>query len=575
VTRNRRFWLLVLLLSGGLVLTGLFAPPPTAEETADDAGRPRLVVLVVFDQLRADYLTRWQTVFRKDGFGRLQREGAWFQNCHYPYAFTLTAAGHATLVTGCPPCKHGIIANTWYDRAAGAEVGAVRTDRFEPVPPPSGRRVPGAAPARRLAPSVGEALQLGNAHKGKVVSLSIKDRAAALMAALRASICAWFSTRTGTFVSSTYYGDRLPPWVRAFNRSRPADRWFGRDWERLRPDLDYDRLAGPDDVLAEGTGIKEGRTFPHPLTGGAARVGPAYYEAMTLSPFGNDLLLELARRAIDAEQLGQRDATDLLCLSFSSNDLVGHTYGPDSQEVLDVTLRSDRVVAELLAHLDAKVGKGRYLVVVSADHGVGPLPEVARSRGKDAGRVPPALLSSRAEAFLNETFNKGEEKLPFIEAVSGMMIYLNRGTLREQGLEPAKVEAALAGWLAKQPGVNRAFTRAQLSGGPLKDDRVGESFRLSFQPERSGDVMVLLKPYYLLSPPITSPRLDAYRTTHGTPYDYDTHVPLLVYGAGVRPGVRAGRVTPLAVAPILAHGLGVRPPAAAEAPVPEGLFRSR
>jgi hypothetical protein len=575
VTGKRRSSFIALLtLAGCLALAGVLTPAPAADEPAPAPERPRLVVLVVFDQMRADYLTRWQKQFSKEGFGRLLREGAWFRNCHYPYALTLTAPGHTSLVTGCAPRRHGIIANSWYDRARGADVGAVRTERFELVPAPAGGgRLPGPAPVRRRAPTVGEALLLGTRRRGKVVSLSVKDRAAILLAALRASICCWFSTGAGRFVSSTYYGDRLPAWVRDSNRRRPADRWFGLSWDRFRPGLDYARLAGPDDVAAEGTGYAQGRTFPHPLTGGKDRITPAYYDALLSSPFGNELLLELALAGIDAERLGQRDAPDLLCLSFSSNDLVGHTWGPDSQEVLDVTLHSDRVMARLLAHLDRKVGRGRYAVVVSADHGVCPLPEVARARGKDAGRVPPELLSSRANAFLNETFNQGKARLPFVEAASNLMVYLNRGTLKEQGLESARVEAALAGWLAKQPGVQAAYTRTQLQGGPPRGDPIGRRVWLSFDPERSGDVMVVLRPYYLLSPPITSRKLDAYRTTHGTPHAYDTHVPLLVYGPGVRPGVRGERVTPLAAAPVVARLLGVPPPAAAAEPVPEGLLR--
>jgi hypothetical protein len=569
--KSRCCWFCVLVLLGGLVLTD-FSPAPAVQEPAP---RPRLAVLVIFDQMRADYLTRWQKHFRKDGLGRLLREAAWFQNCHYPYAYTLTAPGHASLVTGCCPHKHGIIANTWYDRASGDLTDAGRTDRYQPVPPPPGRRVSGSAPIRLHSPTAGAELLGGIDGKGRVVSLSIKDRAAIFLAALRGAICSWFSTSTGQFVTSTYYTDRLPAWVSDFNRGRPADKWFGRSWDRFRPDLDYDRLAGPDDVAAEGIGFKQGRTFPHLLTGGKDKITRAYYEALTLSPFGNELLLELARRAINAEKLGQRDAPDLLCISFSSNDLVGHTWGPDSQEVFDITLRSDWIIQQLLDHLDARVGKGKYLLMVSADHGVSPLPELARARGEDAGRVPPELLTSRAEAFLNETFNPGKPRLPFIEAAASEMVYLNLETLKEEKLAPAKVETALAAWLVRQPGVKAAYTRSQLGGGPIKDDPLAESVRLSFDAERSGDVMVLLKPNYMLSPPITSPKLDAYRTTHGSPYPCDTHVPLLVYGPGIRPGVREERVTPLAVAAILARGLGVRPPRDAEVGVPPSLFGGR
>src|SRR5262249_38756228 len=210
-------------------------------------------------------------------------------------------------------------------------------------------------------------------------------------------------------------------------------------------------------------------------------------------------------------------------------DLVGHCWGPDSQEVLDITLRSDLIVKELLEYLDSKVGKDKYVLVVTADHGICPIPEIAKSKGKEAARVPPETLTAGAAAFLNATFGKGQ-KLPWIEEAVNHDIYLNRGTLKETGLEQARVEKGLAGWLARQPGITAAYTRAQLSAGPIKDDPLGESVRLSFHPDCSGDVVAVLKPYHILSPAIASPRLVAYRAQHGSPWDYDTHVPLFVYG---------------------------------------------
>jgi len=299
------------------------------------------------------------------------------------------------------------------------------------------------------------------------------------------------------------------------------------------------------------------------------KISGYYYQAMINSPRGSDLLLALAKKAIDGERLGQNESPDFLCLSFSSNDLVGHCWGPDSQEVLDITLHSDRIVKDLLETLDAKVGKGNYLLVLSADHGICPIPEAARAEGKKAGRVSPQLVTTDALAFLNETFSKNG-KLPWIEQVVGDNIYLNRGVLREQGLESAVVEKALADWLARQPGILKAYTRTQLSR-PIAGDAIGESVRLSFHPEASGDVLVVLEPYHFLSPPI-SPKLASYRTTHGSPHPYDTHVPLLVYGPGVRPGIREERITPQAAAAILAHGLGISSPPGAEVPLPKRLF---
>jgi hypothetical protein len=558
-----------------MLLLSLLSPGAGDEKAPEKTGKPRLAVLVVFDQMRGDYLSRWEKLFGEGGFRRLQKDGAWFQNCHYPYAFTLTAPGHASLATGTSPYKHGIIANDWYDRATGDMTTSVQSDRYRPVPAPpppftNAKMIPGASPQRRRQPTLGDALLEATEGKAKVVSLSLKDRAAILLAALRA-LCLWFSTNAGTFVSSSYYGDTLPSWVTDFNRGRMADKWFGRDWNRLLPDLDYARYSGPDNVEAEGIGFAQGRTFPHPMTGGSSRIGRSYYQAMTTSPYGSELLLALAKKAIDAVELGQDDIPDLLCLSFSSTDLVGHCWGPDSQEVLDITLHSDRIMKELLDYLDAKVGKGRYVIGVTADHGVCPVPEVARRQGKNAGRVSPELFTTAATAFLHETFGKGGAKLPWIEAAASGNLYLNRAVLAEKGLKSAAVEKELAGWLGKQPGIQAAYTRTQLAAGSIADDPIGESVRLSFHPECSGDVLFVVQRYHIVSGAVSSPRMASYRTTHGSPHPYDTHVPLLIYGPGVQPGVRTERVVPQTVTAILSRALGIRPPRGADGKIPAGL----
>lgn len=566
----RRLAVLLFLGSLGLAVGSILTRADLGAAPAAEENRPRLAVLLIFDQLRADYLTRWHDLFGDDGFRRLEREGAWFQNCNYPYADTMTGAGHASLLSGCPPATHGIIDNEWYDRGAGAVVSCVASDRYQrvpPGPPPAkGARNPtGVSPDRMLAPTLGDALKEATGGEGRVVSLSLKDRSAVLPAGRHPDACYWFDPAGGTFVTSTYYRDRLEPWVEAFNRGKPADRWFGHDWMRLRPDLDYERLSGPDDQPGEGRGIFQGRVFPHPLTGGRSAPGGLYYQALYTSPFGNELLLDFVKHAVDGEQLGRHARPDLLCVSFSSNDPIGHVWGPDSQEVLDVTLRSDLVVRQLLACLDAHVGKGRYVLALTADHGVCPLPEVSRSKGRDAGRLPSTLLAVQAPDFLTATFGAGDGKERWFESAAGPWIYLNQKLLAQRGLPSARVEKALAGWLKKQPGIQTAYTRTQLLAGVPGDDTLGQAVRRSFFPDRSGDVAIVLKPYWLFSSLFM-------QTTHGTPHPYDTHVPLLVLGPGVKPGVRPEPVPPLAAAAILAHGLGIKPPAKAEAGVPEDLF---
>ncbi len=555
-----------------LALAALYSVP-TAH--AAEPERPRLIVLVYFDQFRGDYLARWHEQFGEGGFKRITDEGAWYVNCHYPYSYTVTAAGHSSVATGCVPADHAIIGNDWFDRATGKSVNCVGAERYHQVPPrivdakdkDKKKEKGGVSPERLLKPTIADALKLGTGGKAKVVSLSLKNRGAALPGGQSPDACYWMDGDTGQFVTSTYYRDTVHPWVAEYNKTKPAERWRGKVWDRFRSDLDYAKLSGPDDVAGEGKGASgQGHVFPHPFEPKDPKAKPAYLSAVYTSPFGNDVLLGLAEKAIAAEKLGTHDVPDLLTLSFSSNDAVGHAWGPDSQEVLDVTLRSDRVMKRLLDVLDAQVGKGKYVLVMSADHGVCPLPEVSRPQERDAHRVQPAT-AAKVEAFLVKHYGKRAAK--WVEATAGPWIYLNAKAVKAAGLKQSDVEATLAAWLVKQEGVKAAYTRTALTAGIPTSDQTGQMVARSFRPERSGDVYVLLKPFHLPSAALGT------GTTHGSPYFYDTHVPLVVYGTGVVPGVRKERVAPLAAAPILARAVGVKPPTGATAPVPAGLFREQ
>jgi hypothetical protein len=327
-----------------------------------------------------------------------------------------------------------------------------------------------------------------------------------------------------------------------------------------------DATAGPDDVKGEGTGAKQGRTFPHPLNGGLDKPGQTSYEALYTSPFASELLLLVAKRAIDAEKLGTHESPDMLTVSFSSNDSIGHAWGPDSQEVMDMTLRSDLIVEELLEYLDTNVGRGKYILAISADHGVCPIPEVAITQGKDAGRVFTKELGANANRFLEAEFGKSATDKPrWIEAILNGWIYLNQRTLQEEGVPPGKAQQALGEWLRKQTGIAKAYTSEQIKTGIANDDLIGQRVRRSYFAERCGDVLRVLKPYWLLGDYTTG-------TTHGSPYEYDSHVPLLVYGPRIIPGIRSERVSPTAIGPIFSRSLGAKPPANSNTPVPEGLF---
>ena len=537
-------------------------PPP---------GTPRvkLAVLVVFDQLRGDYLEKWKPLFGRDGFARLQSEGAWFTRCDYPYGTTTTGPGHASMLTGTCPDRHGIVNNHWLER--GGLVYCAGSDRYEFVPPPDtkGRAKEVGNPDRLTAETVADVLKATH-PASRVFGLSLKDRSAIFPVGMNPNGAFWF---TGRFVTSTYYTDRrerpFPAWVTRFNDDHVADQWFGREWSRVRPKLDYDAHSGRDDGPGEGGGSKQARLFPHPTTGGLKEPGKAYYEALANSPFGNEMLLEFVKRCVVAEKLGADEVPDLLTVSFSSNDLIGHTWGPDSQEVLDVTLRSDALLAELLRFLDQRVGRDRYALALTADHGVCPLPESPTGRARGAKRVDLGELQKGMEKHLAAAFGGAdtkEKKTGWIETVNAPWVYLNDRLIAAKKTTRAEVARSLAGYLGSHPDVGRAFTREELERPGPADART-EQVRRSYFAERCGDVYVLLKPFDLPGKP------DATGTTHGTPYHYDTWVPLLAYGPGVTGGRREEAVTPQAAAAILARFVGLPRPDDAEYGVPETLGR--
>ncbi len=567
-----------------LVLFILFSPLPLHAAEPDT---PKLLVLVVFDQMRGDYLQRWQALFAEGGFARLQKDGAWFTNCHYPYAVTQTGPGHASILTGCAPDQHGIVMNQWFDRKTGVLVNCSESARYKRVPAParieseagddgktnnvSPKGKLAGSPDYLLAPTLGDALKEATGGKAKVVGLSFKDRSAILPVGKSGDAVYWLDSADGMIVTSTCYRDSVHPWVAEFNQARVADQWFGKEWTRLRADLDYEKYSGPDKVEGEGTGTKQGVAFPHPTDGGLKKPGKNYYEALFNSPFGNEMLLELVKRAVIAEKLGQHEVTDLLVVSFSSNDAIGHCWGPDSQEVLDVTLRSDLIVAEFLKFLDKEVGAGKYTLALTADHGICPLPEVTTAKGKVAKRLSLKNMITAVEEHLNDKFGKNagelKSKARWVETVQPPWIYLNYQFIDGAGLKVADVAADVSAFFGKQDGIYRTFTTAELAADFPLNDAIGRRMKRSYFPERCGDVAFVQAPYFLI---------DSFTyqtgTTHGTPHSYDTHVPLIFLGPGVKPGIRLEQVTPQTVATVLAAAAGIKPPKLAAYPAPADIF---
>ncbi len=554
---------------------------PSNNSSPSPNAKPKLVVLMVFDQMRGDYLTRWSELFSTGGFERMKKGGIWFSECHVPYMCTLTAPGHASLSTGATPSVHGIVGNEWYDRKSHAEVYCCQPSRtYELIPPPPATKesltrgsARGFSPEKLLAPTVADSLNEATNRTSRVFSLSIKDRTAVLMGGQKPTGVYCFDTRDGQFHTGAYYGrDVAHPWVTELNKSGLANSWFDKKWERFRGDLGYTRFSGPDDVLDEAPGINgQGRTFPHPFKGNLTAPAQPYYAALEASPAGNELLLALAKKCVASERLGHNDVPDLLCLSFSSNDLVGHLYGPDSQEVLDMTLRADQLVADFLTFLDQEVGRDRYVVVFSADHGACPMPELASTKSKypAAQRVSLAELANGLLEALTAIYGS-EPTGPtrWIEYFDGNVcpwVYLNEQAIVARKLKVQDVAVTARDWLAGRGFMETAFTRQELESGSAKDRRFGPEAMLAYQRDRSGDVVAIPKAGVLITQYKTG-------TTHGTPWPYDSNIPFVVYGAGVPAlGKQSEKVSSLSVAPTLTWALGIPVPAKASLPRPEVL----
>ena len=479
------------------------------------AHRPKLVVTIVIDQFRYDYLTRYRDEYHA-GFDTLLTKGAVFTNAQYEHFPTVTAVGHSTILSGATPSISGIIENEWYDRDEGRKVTSVSDRRTSLLGGELG--APGSSPRRLLVDTVGDELKMAGEGRPeglpRVIGISLKDRAAILPAGHMADGAYWFDSANGQFVSSNYYFADLPEWVKEFNAAKPADQYAGNNWLNHTLPTDLKKL----------------------------------YPALDASPFGNELVELMAERALAAEQLGQRGVTDLLAVSFSSNDYVGHQMGPDSEEVHEMCLRTGRLLARLLHAVNSAVGEGNALVVLTADHGVAPVPEVNEARRMPGGRIAPGTVNQVVEAALAKKY--GEAR--WILSTSDSMVYLDEDLMARKNLNPAEVERTAAAAAMTIPEVFRVYTREQLLAGAVQRDQVSERVMNGYNQRRGADVEVLFDPYWIPSKS---------GTTHGTTFSYDAHVPLIFFGPGIRAGCYDEPVVVNDIAPTLATMLDVETPA--------------
>ncbi|MBM3813822.1 MAG: alkaline phosphatase family protein [Acidimicrobiia bacterium] len=515
------------------ILSILAAALLPAQRTAPPA-RTKLILALVVDQFRYDYLTRFRDQYNS-GIDRMLRTGAVFTNAHYEHFPTVTAIGHATFLSGATPSISGIVGNEWYDRVLKRQVTSV----FDPDHKQIGAGdAAGASPRNLLVSTIPDELKMSGRAPSKAFGLSIKDRSAILPVGRMADGAFWFDNKTGNFVSSTYFYEKLPAWVEEFNRSRVADKFLGSVWGSIE-----DPKAKP--FLAMAPQLEE-----------------KYWGAMQRTPFGNDLLELLAERAVEAEKLGQGPGTDLLAVSFSSNDYVGHDEGPDSPLVRDISIRTDRVLGKLFAFLDKKIGMQNVLVVMTADHGVAPLPEVMQKRKMPGGRIPEKVVHGKVEERLARLYGEGK----WVVGKSGPAPYLDHELIAAKKLDLIEVRKQAAEAVREIPQIYRVYTRDQLASGTTLEDQVDRRVRAGFNPWRAGDLFIVIQPYWLF---------EEKGTSHGTPYNYDSHVPVIFMGPGIKPGRFHGRAAVNDIAPTLATLLDVETPSGSVGRVLEEALAAR
>ena len=553
---------LIVFLFGVLTVHSACATTPApAPLMGASAPAPKLVLVLVVDGLPAEQLQRYRAQFGAGGFRRLLDGGASFSNAHQAHGVTVTAVGHAAILSGAYPYQHGVIGNNWIDPVSKTSVycteDSAHTYLGEDTKPGDG-----TSPMRLRVDTLGDQLRYATGQRAKVIAVSGKDRGAILLGG-KSGTAYMYMDKSGNFASSTYYMQAHPQWVQRYQAAKPQDAYYGKSWRPLLADSAYAGDAA-DDLYPATTSSPNRFPFSYYSDNGAP--DGDYYNRLKTSPFLDALTLDFARAAVDGENLGNNPAgvPDLLGVSLSAHDYVNHAYGPESKMSHDHLQRLDRLLADFLSYLDRKVGADRVLVVLTADHGFPNTPEFARSVHGDAGRVDNLKLVEGLNAAMAERF--GIAKLVVAQSVPNLQ--LDYAAIDRAKLQRSEVESTAARWLMAQTGIAQVYTRSQFEAGAVADTRMGLLMRRAWHRELSGDLVLVTRPYWYFSS-------SASGTSHGSPYAYDTNVPLVLAG---RPWIKAGSYGQYAevvdIAPTLAAILRLRPPAAAEGRVLTELLKT-
>lgn len=507
--------------------------------------KPKLVVGIVVDQMKMEYLYRFENDFTENGFKKLMKDGFTFHNTHYNYFPTYTGPGHASVFTGTTPSVHGIVGNDWFNKSTGKEMYCA-DDATVSILGNSAESEGKMSPRNLLSTTITDELKLATNFKGKVFGLSLKDRGAILPAGHFADWAFWYG-KSGEFISSTYYGNELPKWLQEFNAEKHFQKYIDKGWELLRPKETYNESLN-DNSPYEGKLFKKAPFFPYNLKD--------MYEnndagVLRSTPFGNNLLVDLAKRTIEKEALGKDEITDFLSVSFSSTDYIGHILGPRSIELQDTYLRLDETLGEFITYLDKQVGKGNYLIFLTADHAGAENVTYLKDNKYDVTNLNSKSFTNDLIAFSKTTF--GED---LVLNCSNSNVFFNKTLIKSKGLSLSEVKETFKNYIYTHKFISRVYTEEEIQQSS-KSDFYLDFIARGYDPKQNGELVFLEKPGYL--------EYSTTGTTHGSPYSYDTHVPLLFYGTNIKKGESFDRKVITQIAPTLSMLLKITLPNGTEA----------
>ncbi len=511
-------------------------------ETVSAQAKPKLVVGIIVDQMRYEYLYRFQHQYGEGGFKRMMKDGFVYKNAHYNYIPTKTGPGHASVYTGTTPKNHGVILNSWYDRKLNDEINCVTDTSAKTVGSKSDNGE--YSPIQLLTPTITDQLKISTQGRAKVISISLKNRGAILPAGHMADGAYWFDKETGDFISSTFYMDKLPKWVARFNKNKWPDKHLSQNWELIKPRDQYS-VSDVDNPHYESVlpGLDDA-AFPHQLSGFPA---DEKYDLFQTTPFGNSIVKEMVISALDSEELGQGNETDFLAISFSSTDKIGHAFGPQSLEIQDTYIRLDQDLSEILVKLDELVGAGNYTVFLTADHAVAENPDFLMSKKIGSGYYDESEINGELNNFLEEKFGLAQLVNHFADG----QVYLDQAAISGGQLEFDLVTEASWQFLAKRSEVSDVLLARDLRRMDYTNPQRSMVQR-GYHWHRSGDITVLYQPTFLEKREAGS--------SHGTGFSYDTHVPMLWFGQGVPQGHTYQYVSITSIASTVAYMLDIKVP---------------